>query len=267
MTFPFTAGAQLGLGLIGIGRAWGHVPSAPPAEADALRFLDFACQSGIRYFDCAPSYGSAEERLGKFLRSLPGADRALLSIATKFGEHWDEAKGEPFVDHSFDALRTSLLRSLDRLGPVDVLQLHKTTPAVLRSDALRRAWEFARSVGVRVIGASVSDLESAAIAGADAGQDMMQFPLNSENTTFQPVATAAHAAGKWVAVNRPYAMGKLLYQSVGDAGALRVSAFSFVLERVSRGVILSGTHSCAHLAENITAFREANRAAGRGARG
>jgi hypothetical protein len=77
--------------------------------------------------------------LAYFLTSLSASERGAVTIATKFGEHWDPAAGGPFVDHSYDALRRSLHRTLERLGRIDVLQLHKTRPQVLASRDLDRA--------------------------------------------------------------------------------------------------------------------------------
>src|ERR1035438_1526455 len=124
---------EFALGLIGIGKPWGYAHAEVPDERQARALLDRAYQLGVRYYDTAPSYGVSEERLAGFLATLTPVERAGLRIATKFGEHWDAAKGEPFVDHSFEALARSLDGSLRRLGRIDILQLHKTTPEVLRS--------------------------------------------------------------------------------------------------------------------------------------
>src|SRR3974390_3351053 len=138
---------ELGVGLIRIGREWGHVRQDVPSEREAIQFLEHAFAAGIRFYDTAPSYGSSEERTGEFVRSLNPEDRGRITVATKFGEHWNPARQEPYVDHSFDALKRSLDQSLERLGRIDVLQLHKTTRAVLASGDLARAWDYARSVG------------------------------------------------------------------------------------------------------------------------
>ncbi len=179
-------GKRLGLGLIGIGRPWGHVPGEVPTELAARDFLAYAFQSGVRYFDTAPSYGSSEERFGRFLASLTPAERTSVTVATKFGEHWDDTRNEPFVDHSYDALARSLERSASRLGRIDVLQLHKTTPEVLRSHDLARAWQFAASLGIQTLGPSVSDLDSARAACASGAYQMLQLPLNVLDDRFLP---------------------------------------------------------------------------------
>ena len=202
-----------------------------------------------------PSYGVSEERLAGFLATLSPAQRKGVRVATKFGEHWDAAKREPFVDHSYEALARSVDGSLARLGRVEILQLHKTTPEVLRSPALARAWEYARKCGVPVIGASVSDLESAAIALSEAGYGILQLPYNRSQVTFGEVIEYAAAKECAVAVNRPFGMGRMLYE---NREISKVEAFRFILAKAFHGAILSGTKSPEHLEENWRAFQEAS---------
>ena len=249
--------AQLGLGLICIGKPWGYADAAVPPESQARELLERAVELGVRFFDTAPSYGVSEERLGRFLATLTPAVRAKLTIATKFGEHWDAARQEPYVDHSFEALRRSLDGTVARIGVPDVLELHKTSPAVLRSEGLARAWEYARSLGVRAIGASVSDAESAELVIADAACTVMQAPFNCENRAFEEAVARAGARGMLVLANRPFGMGKMLHES----GVSKTEAFRFVVARLPQGVILSGTKSVAHLDENWRAFQEVTSAA------
>jgi aryl-alcohol dehydrogenase-like predicted oxidoreductase len=236
---------QLGLGLIGIGKPWGVSPHEIPTDAEAQALLEFACELGIRYFDTAPSYGDgvSEQRLGRFLRSLSADQRVTVTAATKFGEHWNPAANEPYADHSYDALRRSLDRSRDRLGQIDILQLHKTTPQALVSEDVHRAWEYA---GIPRFGPSVSDPESAKLAIADPRYTVMQLPYNSSYPHLEPAFAPAAARGMWLAVNRPFAMGAL--------AADKQAAFRFILAHPFEGVILTGTTSPAHLQENWDAF-------------
>ena len=235
---------QLGLGLIGIGKPWGHVPKPVPSDREAQQLLQYAFELGLRYFDTAPSYGDgvSEIRLGRFAKSV-GAE---ITVATKMGEHWDAAANQPYADHAYDALRRSLDRSMERLGRIDVLQLHKTTPAALGSDGVNRAWEYAHSLGITRIGPSASDVESARIALAGPRFSVLQVPYNSTNTTFGEILDAAATRGVAAVVNRPLAMGAL---AGGDSRA----AFEFVRAR-RPAVILTGTISRAHLRENWEAF-------------
>jgi aryl-alcohol dehydrogenase-like predicted oxidoreductase len=245
------ANVQLGLGLIGIGKPWGVAPHDVPSEADARALLEFAYELGIRYFDTAPSYGDgvSEERLGRSLRGVSD-----VVIATKFGEHWNAAANEPYADHSYDALRRSLDRSVDRLGRIDILQLHKTTPAALASADVARAWDYAESLGIVRLGPSVSDPESAALAIADPRYTVMQLPYNSAHPAFAPAIDAAAARAMWIAVNRPFAMGAI--------AADKAAAFAFVLSRPFTGAVLTGTTSRDHLAENYAAFKKSRAESG-----
>ena len=128
----------------------------------------------------------------------------------KFGEHWDAVRGEPFVDHSLDALRRSLDGSRERLGSIDYLQLHKTTAGVLRSSDLARAWEYAASLGITGIGASVSDPESADLAIGDPRYRILQLPFNAAQETFGAAIRRASARGLKIAVNRQFGLGRML---------------------------------------------------------
>src|SRR4051794_6563747 len=219
---------EFGLGTIGIGKPWGFANPVVPPEDQAMELLERAVALGVRYFDTAPSYGISEERLGRFLRTLKPTDRAVLTIATKFGEHWDADAGAPFVDHSYDALARSLDGSLERLGRIDYLQLHKTTPEALRSPDLARAWQYAAACGVHAIGASVSDLESAHIALGEKSFTILQFPYNAAQTTFGGILSDANARGVRVAINRPFGMGRMLYE---NRELSKCDAFAFILRQ------------------------------------
>jgi aryl-alcohol dehydrogenase-like predicted oxidoreductase len=245
---------ELGLGLIGIGKPWGYVDPSVPDERSAVLLLEAAFSLGIRYFDTAPSYGASERHLGRFLRSLNAGERRQIKVATKLGEHWNAELGQPFVDHSYEAMKRSLDSSIERLGLPDVLQLHRTTPQVLGSDALARTWDYARSAGVPTLGASVSDPVSADIVLADPRYTLMQLPFNIGNRAF--AGTIERACGQHVrmVVNRPFGMGKLLHE--GGGIPIR-EAFVFILKTRFEGVILMGTKSEVHLRENLIAFHEA----------
>ena len=245
---------EFGLGTIGIGKPWGFANPEVPDERQARTLLERAFALGVRYYDTAPSYGVSEERLGRYLAELTRGERSQVRIATKFGEHWDAGKAEPFVDHSFDALRRSLDGSIARLGRIDFLQLHKTTPEVLGSRDLARAWEYAATLSITAIGASVSDLASAEIAIACAAYGILQLPYNVAQQTFGDVLDRAAARGMKISINRPFGMGRMLYE---NRELTKAGAFAFILEKRFEGVILSGTKSPDHLEENWHAYSEA----------
>jgi aryl-alcohol dehydrogenase-like predicted oxidoreductase len=253
---------KLGLGLIGIGREWGHTAIQVPEEAAVLDFLKGAYELNVDYFDTAASYGSSEERLGKFLRTLSGEQRERITVSTKFGDHWDDRTQNSYVDHSLDALCASLDRSFARLGKIDILQLHKTTPQVLKSDDLNRALDYARKKGISVFGASVSDVESGQMVCESDVFSLIQCPYNMENTKFGEIIDLAEDKQKLVLVNRPFGMGKLLYnesQEAADKKDRQIDALAFILRKKFHGFILSGTKSLKHLRENLEAIQIAAR--------
>jgi aryl-alcohol dehydrogenase-like predicted oxidoreductase len=245
---------QLGLGLINIGMRWGARPVPVPGEAEAAAFLKAAYGLGFRLFDTAPSYGnSSEVKLGVFLRTLSREERGLVTVATKFGEHWDNEKGVAYGDHSYDALCRSVEQSLRRLGSIDLLQLHRTTVEVLRSADLAKAWEFALKAGVKKIGVSASYPDSAALA-LELGYGVLQMPYNVSREDMAPVFHEAAARGIELLINRPYHAGARLYDDVETS---RTALFAHVLSVTFQGWVLTGTRSLEHLKENLGAFRQA----------
>ena len=244
---------RFGLGLIGIGKPWGYVPNEIPDETDIQELLNAALHLGVRYFDTAPSYGRSEQHLGQFLSTLRPSQRAELTIATKMGEHWNATEQNPYLDHTLEALRASLDNSMRLLGRIDILQLHKTTPVVLRSNALQKAWEHASTLGIKNFGASVSDLESASMVLREGTYQVIQLPYNYASPKFESVIQSATAAGKMIAVNRPFAMGRLMHESETSPD----DAFRFILRQMFNGVVLSGTTKLQHLKDNYESFLRA----------
>jgi aryl-alcohol dehydrogenase-like predicted oxidoreductase len=228
---------ELGLGLLSIGRPWGHRREAPPPERDAFALLEKAAALGIRFFDTAPAYGTSEAILGRFLRE----SGAHAVVSTKMGEWWDPESGTSTVDHSYDALAGSIDRSLERLGRIDILQLHKATAACLATRDVSRAVEYARQCGIREFGASVSDLAAAQAASQTGWCSYLQFPFNQANTALAPI----FQLGLKSILNRPLAMGAI------HASA---EAFAFIRRQSFEGVVLTGTKSIRHLVDNHAAF-------------
>ena len=244
---------QLGLGLINIGMKWGARPVPVPGEAEAVAFVEGAYGLGLRLFDTSPSYGDSEVKLGHFLKNLTREQRGDAIVATKFGEHWDHEKGQAYADHSYDALCRSLEQSLRRLGSIDLLQLHRTTPEVLRSADLAKAWEFALKAGVKKIGVSASTPPPAELT-LELGYGVMQMPYNVSREDMGPVFRNAAARGVELLINRPYQAGARLYD---PEPADRAALFAHVLRMKFQGWVLTGTRSVEHLKENLGAFRQA----------
>jgi D-threo-aldose 1-dehydrogenase len=145
------------------------------ADDEALRVVEAAWQSGIRFFDTAPLYGQglAEKRLGEVLRSKA---RDEFVLATKVGrllradappDPTQSYKGapplNPVFDFSYDGVMRSVEESLERLGldHVDVLHIHD--PDDHYEEALSgayRALDQLRAEGtIKALGAGMNQAE------------------------------------------------------------------------------------------------------------
>ena len=244
---------SLGLGLLSIGRVWGYRQGLPPAEEDAFALLHHAVSKGIAFFDTAPAYGSSERIFGRFLKGLD-ARASHLVVSTKMGEHWDAEAQSGFADHSYDALCRSLDCSRERLGRIDLLQIHKANVAALASKDVERAIAYARANGITAFGASISDLDTARLA-CDAGSySFLQLPYHRLYAPMPPAFAMARNAGLNVLVNRHFGMGRILPDAAGNTARALTEALAFILEQPFKGIILTGTRSPQHLDQSLAAF-------------
>lgn len=149
---------------------FGGIINMDETQAQANRFVSQAVEAGVNYFDVAPSYGNAEERLGPALAPY----RKDVFLACKTGKR--DAQGA----------REELEASLGRLGVdfFDVYQLHSLTTREDVEQAfgpggametLLRAKEEGR---IRNIGFSAHDEDVALQALALYDFDTVLFPLN-----------------------------------------------------------------------------------------
>ena len=131
-------GNETSLGRIGFGGApLGGLYRAMP-DPDAVRLLDCAYESGLRYFDTAPLYGFglSEKRIGEFVATKPDCSLStkagrLLVPETRPASGLREGYDSPMpfsvrFDYSYSGVMRSFEDSLARLGAnrVDTLLLH-----------------------------------------------------------------------------------------------------------------------------------------------
>jgi aryl-alcohol dehydrogenase-like predicted oxidoreductase len=137
---------------------------------DAKRFVAQAVDRGINYFDVAPSYGNAEERLGPALEPY----RKSVFLACKTGERTAEGAEEELYQ-SLERLRTDYF---------DLYQLHAVTTMedveqIMGAGGALETFVKARERGlVRFLGFSAHS-EEAALALMDRfAFDTILFPFN-----------------------------------------------------------------------------------------
>ncbi|WP_152286826.1 aldo/keto reductase [Flavicella marina] len=115
----FNNKSRLVYGTSGLGGVWGAVK-----ESDSIEALLYALENGISVFDTAPSYGEAENYLGKALNQWTGAKPF---VSTKIGRLKGADAFDTKLDYSPDGMQRSLENSLNTLNisKIDLLFLHE----------------------------------------------------------------------------------------------------------------------------------------------
>lgn len=137
----------------------------------ANRTVAKAVEAGVNYFDVAPSYGDAEQRLGPALQPY----RKNCFLACKTGKH-DAAGASAELTQSLQNLRTDYF---------DLYQLHGLTdlakdvnPRFAKGGALEVLTQAKRDGRVRHLGFSAHSVEAALMAMDRYDFDSILFPIN-----------------------------------------------------------------------------------------
>jgi len=139
-------------------------------QSEANDIVAWAVERGVNYFDVAPTYGNAQERLGPALK--PYRDQSFL--ACKTGKR-DAAGARAELEESLKLLQTDHL---------DLYQLHGLTAveevdAVLAPGGAMETFVQARDTGlVRSLGFSAHSIEAACKAMDSFDFDSVLFPFN-----------------------------------------------------------------------------------------
>jgi len=165
------------LSIIGLG----GIVVSQISQSEANDMVSWSWDRGVNYFDVAPTYGNAQERLGPALK--PYRDRAFLACKTaKRGAV--EARQE--LDESLRLLQTD---------HIDLYQFHGITrPEEVRQIMGDRGamdtFIRARDKGlIRYIGFSAHSVDAALMAMEEFDFDTVLFPLNVvcvQNGSFGP---------------------------------------------------------------------------------
>ena len=154
------------LSMIGFGGI--VVRDATPAEASAL--VKLAIDSGINYFDVAPSYGDAEVKLGPALESY----RKDVFLACKTGER-TKAGARKELDQSLKNLRTD---HFDLYQHHAVTSLEDVDTILSPGGAMETFLEARREGKIRFIGFSAHSVEAAMALMDRFDFDTILFPFN-----------------------------------------------------------------------------------------
>ena len=177
--------------------------SRPQAECDAD--VAWAIDRGINYFDVAPQYANAQERMGPAL--APYRDGVFLACKT--------------LERGGDASRAELDDSLAKLKTdhFDLYQLHSLQSvddfreAERDGGALQTLLDAKASGKARLIGVSAHDEDAALAAVASGHFDSVMLPINYANLNHSRFGTrllpAAQAANLTLICLKALAKGKL----------------------------------------------------------
>jgi aryl-alcohol dehydrogenase-like predicted oxidoreductase len=245
--------------------------------------LDAALDAGVRYVDCARSYGEAEA----FVRSWLDA-RGLAPGAVTVGSKWGyryvggwrlDAATHEVKDHSAAALAEQLARSRELLGPhLALYQIHSATEesGVLGDAAVLDALAALRDDGVRV-GLSTSGPRQAVTIRRALGISRGGAPLfaavqatwNVLERASEEALREAHAAGRTILVKEALANGRLTARGEeGRAGPLAdvarargatpdAVALAAALAQPWADVVLLGAATVEQLRSNLAALEVA----------
>jgi len=241
------------LSIIGFGGI--VVMNVEPPEAS--RLVAEAVDRGVNYFDVAPSYGNAEERLGPALQ--PYRDQVFLACKT----------GKRDKQGAADELRASLHQL--RTDQFDLYQLHALTTMEETEQALGpggaiEAFLEARDAGlIRHIGFSAHSVETALAAMDRFDFDSILFPTNYvlyHQAGFGPqvveraqqkgvgrLALKAMARTSW-AEGQPRTFSKTWYEPISDPDEAAL-ALRFTLSQPITAAIPPGEAELFRLAMQI----------------
>ena len=285
---------RLGLGMAALGRpgyiTLGHDDDLPSKDVDAMRtqahaVLDEAYALGIRYIDCARSYGLSEDFVASWLARQPEDVATSVVVGSKWGYEYTAAwrvqvesgEAHEVKKHTVAQHERQLDETRALVGPyLRLYQIHSATEAsgVLEADDVLNVLARLRDEGVAV-GASVSHPQLTPLGMATAAERggapvfaSVQATFNLLDQSAGPALQAAAEAGVFVIVKEALANGRLTTRNVDspalallttEAAALNTSvdalALAWVLSQPFVGMCLSGASTCEQLRSNADALR------------
>jgi aryl-alcohol dehydrogenase-like predicted oxidoreductase len=156
-------------------------------DADSLKTLQAAVESGINFFDTAYCYGPHGES-DRLISKALGDRRESVVIASKAGIHWDSG-GNRVQDASPARLVRECDESLQRLGcdHVDLLYLHAPDPHVPIADsagALKSLLDVGKTRSVGISNCKIAQMvefhEACPLTAVQPPYNMLQRDIEAE---------------------------------------------------------------------------------------
>ncbi|RLD30876.1 MAG: aldo/keto reductase, partial [Bacteroidetes bacterium] len=160
-----------------------------PSQAESVRLIHTAVDSGINFFDTARMYGLSESIMGKAFKGK----RNQVVISTKCRHLRDKSGALPPSDKLKKIIEKSLQESLTELQTnfIDVYMLHQADPEILENDVIADTFSNLKKKGViRATGVSTYSVEETKKTIDSGYWDVIQLPFNlmdqSQQTNFYP---------------------------------------------------------------------------------
>lgn len=248
---------------------------------NAFKVLDFAYESGVRYFDTAPSYGKGERYLIDWKTERKHSD---IILSTKWGytyvANWELGyKGKHEVkEHSLDKLLEQWEVSQLLLPELKIYQIHSATleSGVLQNEAvLNQLHQIKKQTNVQIGISSSGDNQKEIILEALNVKVENEYLFDSFQVTYNileqsslEVLNTLKSKNKTIIIKEALANGRIFNQenkavyslldtlskkyNVGiDAIAIR-----FVIESIEPDFVLSGASNTKQLEQNLKALNK-----------
>lgn len=163
--------SEISFGAWAIGGTWGDVD-----DAESLRALHAAVDSGVNFIDTADVYGDG--RSERLVARLKKERRETIYVATKAGRRLSPHNAEGYNLRNLRGFVERSLRNLDTTA-VDLLQLHcPPTSVYTRPEAFEALDVLVREGKIRFYGVSVETVEEAKAALRFPGVQSIQIIFN-----------------------------------------------------------------------------------------
>lgn len=221
-----------------------------PLRATLARFVEL----GGKVIDTAPSYGRAEEVLGRLTNELGVRDR--LYLATKVGaDNLDEGKAQ--IERSFANLRTDF---------IDLIAVHNLRDTANHLAYLRELREAGR---IGAVGITTSfDPQYDEFAGVMEREPLdciqVDYALDNRNAADR-ILPLAREKDIPVMINLPFGRGRLFQATQGRplpdwAGEIGATSWAqvflkYIISHPSRPIAIPGTDQVRYVNDNLGAAR------------
>lgn len=175
------------------------------SDEQAQAIFERAYELGIRYFDTGYSYGCAEERIGKILKTTKILKREDIVISTKFGTK--NVNGKYVHDFTPKWMNHSVKTSLKRMGIdyVDLLLVHGPQVKDLTDEYLFEMRKLKEKGLVKAIGINTFDTDVIDYVCETRCFDFVMLDYNILKQEREPVIDQLYQNGIGVIAGAPLA--------------------------------------------------------------